>query len=47
MSALPRSKSEKSMELNPVLERFAQRAPLPVMARAVLERCLNAEELDA
>ena len=35
------------MELNPVLERFAQRAPLPVMARAVLERCLNAEELDA
>ena len=35
------------MELNPVLERFAQRSPLPVMARAVLERCLNAEELDA
>jgi hypothetical protein len=23
------------MELNPVLERFAQRSPLPVMARAV------------
>ena len=35
------------MELNPVLERFAQRSPLPVMARAVLERCLNAQELDA
>lgn len=35
------------MKLNPVLERFAQRSPLPVMARAVLHRCLNAEELDA
>ena len=35
------------MELNPVLRRFAQRAPLPVMVRAVLERCLNAQELDA
>jgi hypothetical protein len=35
------------MELNPVLKRFAQRAPLPVMARAVLERCLNAQDLDA
>ncbi|HEV7915540.1 MAG TPA: hypothetical protein VGP22_17380, partial [Albitalea sp.] len=30
-----------------MLERFAQRSPLPVMARAVLERCLDAEELDA
>lgn len=35
------------MELNPVLRRFAERAPLPVMARAVLERCLNAQLLDA
>ena len=35
------------MKLNPVLERFAQRSPLPVMARAVLERCLNAQDLDA
>ena len=35
------------MELNPILERFAQRSPLPVMARAVLERCLNAADLDA
>jgi hypothetical protein len=35
------------MELNPVLERFAQRSPLPVMAWAVLERCLNAADLDA
>ena len=35
------------MELNAVLERFAQRWLLPVMARAVLERCLNAQELDA
>ena len=35
------------MDLNPVLERFAQRTPLPVMARAVLERCLNVQELDA
>ena len=35
------------MDLNPVLQRFGQRSPLPVMARAVLERCLNAQDLDA
>src|SRR5512143_2352863 len=35
------------IELNPVLGRFTERTPLPVMARAVLERCLNPQELDA
>ena len=35
------------IELNPVLSRFAERTPLPVLARAVLERCLNPPELDA
>ena len=35
------------MELNPVLKRFAQRVPLPVMARAVVERCPNAQDPDA
>jgi hypothetical protein len=34
------------MELSPLLSRFAERTPLPVMARAVMERCLNAEQLD-
>ncbi len=35
------------IDLNPVLRRFAERTPLPVMARAVLERCLNPVQLDA
>ena len=35
------------IELSPVLSRFAERTPLPVLARAVLERCLNPPELDA
>lgn len=35
------------IDLNPVLRRFAERTPLPVMARAVLERCLNPAQLDA
>ena len=35
------------IELNPLLERFAERTPLPVLARAVLERCLNPQALDA
>jgi hypothetical protein len=35
------------MELNRLLERLAQRSPLPVMARAVVEHRLNAQELDA
>ena len=35
------------MTLNPILQRFAQRTPIPVMVRAVLERCLNPQQLDA
>ncbi len=35
-----------SIALNPILERFAERTPIPVMARSVLERCLNAQHLD-
>jgi hypothetical protein len=35
-----------SLTLSPLLRRFAERAPIPVMARAVLERCLDAEYLD-
>ena len=35
------------IELNPIVRRFAERSPLPVMARAVLERCLGRDELDA
>lgn len=33
--------------LNPILHRFAERFPIPTMARAVLERCLNPQQLDA
>ncbi|MCB1810242.1 MAG: hypothetical protein KDK04_00740, partial [Candidatus Competibacteraceae bacterium] len=36
-----------SITLNPILDRFAERTPVPVMARSVLERCLNASQLDA
>lgn len=36
-----------SIALNPILDRFAERTPIPVMARSVLERCLNAQQLDA
>lgn len=36
-----------SVPLNPILERFAERTPIPVMARGVLERCLNPSPLDA
>lgn len=35
------------IKLNPILERFAERTPIPVMARGVLERCLNPPQLDA
>lgn len=35
------------IELSPMLSRFAERTPLPVLARAVLERCLNPQALDA
>jgi len=34
------------IELNPMLGYFAERMPLPVLARAILERCLSAEQLD-
>jgi hypothetical protein len=33
--------------LNPILQRFADHFPIPTMARAVLERCLNPAQLDA
>jgi hypothetical protein len=33
--------------LNPILQRFAEHFPIPTMARAVLERCLNPAQLDA
>lgn len=35
-----------AVKLSPLLERFAERTPLPVMARAVLERSFHAEQLD-
>lgn len=34
------------LKLTPLLERFAERTPLPVLARGVLERCLAAPQLD-
>lgn len=34
------------IELSPLLDRLAERTPLPVLARAVLERCLNPPILD-
>ena len=33
--------------LNPILRRFAEHFPIPTMARAVLECCLNPRQLDA
>ena len=33
--------------LAPILQRFAEQFPIPTMARAVLERCLNPRQLDA
>src|SRR5512144_1335697 len=36
-----------NIKLNPLVERFAERTPIPVMARGVLERCLNPTQLDA
>ena len=35
------------MVLGPVLERFIQDAPMPLMFRALLERALDPAELDA
>ena len=32
--------------LSPILQRLAGHFPIPVMARAVLERCLNPQQLD-
>ena len=36
-----------TLALTPLLQRFAERTPLPVMVRGILERCLNPERLDA
>jgi IS4 transposase len=33
--------------LSPILERFAEHFPIPTMARALLERCFHAQQLDA
>lgn len=35
-----------TIEMSPILERFAQRSALPVMARGALEHCLGAARLD-
>jgi hypothetical protein len=35
-----------TIELSPILQRFAERSALPVMARAALEHCLGAARLD-
>ena len=35
------------MELSAILKRFMERSPIPVMVRALLERILNAERLNA
>jgi len=32
--------------LNPIFERFAQKSPLTVIARGMMERVLNPEQLD-
>jgi hypothetical protein len=34
------------LELSLLLERFAERRPLPVLMRALLVRCLNPQQLD-
>lgn len=36
-----------TVTLNPILQRLAERRPIPVMARGILERCLNPAQLDA
>jgi hypothetical protein len=35
------------MKVSAILKRFMERSPIPVMVRALLERVLNAEQLDA
>jgi hypothetical protein len=34
------------MNLSPILQRFVDKAPLPVMMRAVLQRAFDAVQLD-
>jgi hypothetical protein len=36
-----------SLTLTPLLQRFAERSPVPVIARALIERCLESTSLDA
>lgn len=36
-----------TVTLNPILHRLAERRQIPVMARGILERCLNPAQLDA
>jgi len=33
--------------LPPILQRFAERLPIPTLVRAVLERCFNPAQLNA
>jgi hypothetical protein len=36
-----------TVTLNPILQRLAERRPIPVMAHGILEHCLNPAQLDA
>ena len=47
MGVSPGDEPRNEWSLNPEMERFAQRAPLPVMARPVLERCLGVQDFEA
>ncbi len=42
----PPTRDEPKMNLSPILKRFMDKAPLPVMMRAVLERELDKARLD-
>lgn len=42
----PPTRDEPKMNLSPILKRFVDKAPLPVMMRAVLERELDKARLD-
>jgi IS4 transposase len=44
---IPFSQEAAAMVLGPVLERFIQEAPMPLIFRALLERALDPAELDA
>jgi len=35
------------MKLNPVFDRFVEGSPISVMARGIMERALNPEQLNA